>query len=529
MSSNSKDLYVFDVVSYAAGAVLGEKVSISEFKSLIAARGLFQIKNSYNKVNLFLPNLELYPRRSLIFAACWWASSEECSCSDSQGRMLKINLLLLLKSFLVLLLKLPYARLAFWRYRRLLSYCSSKPKTPFFDTSEIAVLKLDESSAKFPSGGHTHAEGLIHGLEKLEKKVNFYSCSHTEENESPRLRRIKLTLKPQLSEFVDMARLHSTSHFIEKISEDFDLRKPSMIYQRYTRYSIEGLFLSRKYKLPLVLEYNGSEVWSVKNWGGRCAYPDLLASAEKASLHGADYIVTVSEASRDELIKMKIAAQKILVVPNGADETKFKPDLDGARIRQELAPKASIVVGFIGSFGVWHGADLLAKAFVETSIGSKQRLHLLMIGSGHRIANVRKKLSETGNENYTLTGAVTREKVPQYLAACDILVAPQVPNPDRTEFFGSPTKLFEYMAMGKAIVASRLGQMSQVLDEEKNALLFEPGNSEDLSHQLKRLIQDEGLRQRLGKAARQKLENSYTWEAHCKKILEGIDSMPPNI
>ena len=68
-----------------------------------------------------------------------------------------------------------------------------------------------------------------------------------------------------------------------------------------------------------------------------------------------------------------------------------------------------------------------------------------------------------------MPGAVAHDRVPALLDACDILVSPHVPLDARRGFFGSPTKLFEYMAMGKGIVASRLGQIGEVLQRRRDS------------------------------------------------------------
>jgi glycosyltransferase involved in cell wall biosynthesis len=117
-----------------------------------------------------------------------------------------------------------------------------------------------------------------------------------------------------------------------------------------------------------------------------------------------------------------------------------------------------------------------------------------------------------------LAGRIPQEKGPVHLAACDILVASHVPNPDSTPFFGSPTKLFEYMAMGKGIVASNLDQIGEVLEHEKTAFLVKPGDVEDLMKGLYALIENEHFRLKLAKNAREVAEK-YTWKEHVKKIF----------
>ena len=109
---------------------------------------------------------------------------------------------------------------------------------------------------------------------------------------------------------------------------------------------------------------------------------------------------------------------------------------------------------------------------------------------------------------------------PTHLAACDILVAPHVPNVDRSKLFGSPTKLFEYMAMGKAIASSALEQMNEVLDDGVIALKAIPGDANDLARVLERLAGDTALRARLGTAARDTAANRHSWREHTRKIVE---------
>src|SRR4029453_5904089 len=108
------------------------------------------------------------------------------------------------------------------------------------------------------------------------------------------------------------------------------------------------------------------------------------------------------------------------------------------------------------------------------------------------------------------------------LAACDILASPHVPNPDGSPVFGSPTKLFEYMAMGKAIVASHLDQIGDVLRHGQTAWMVPPGDVHGLASGLAFLIDDRNLQATLGGAARRDVLAHYTWRAHVKRILDAL-------
>jgi len=116
-------------------------------------------------------------------------------------------------------------------------------------------------------------------------------------------------------------------------------------------------------------------------------------------------------------------------------------------------------------------------------------------------------------------GRIAHEAVPDYLNAADVLLSPHVPMPDGRPFIGSPTKLFEYMAMGKAIVASRLDQLEKVLTHNETALLVEPGDAKQLAAAIRLAAGNAGLRDRLGRQARQAALRNHTWKANAAKVL----------
>jgi glycosyltransferase involved in cell wall biosynthesis len=119
-----------------------------------------------------------------------------------------------------------------------------------------------------------------------------------------------------------------------------------------------------------------------------------------------------------------------------------------------------------------------------------------------------------------LPGAVEQSLGPDYLAACDILICPQIENPDGTKSFYSPIKLFEYMAMGKPIIASKLGQIEDILKHEKTALLITPGSETEIVTSIHRLINDDKLCSLLSENARKEVVSKYTWNKHVERILE---------
>ncbi len=300
----------------------------------------------------------------------------------------------------------------------------------------------------------------------------------------------------------------------------------AFIYQRYCLNNYCGAQLAEKLKIPFVLEYNGSEVWVSNNWGRKVKNQDTAEKIEWFNLISANLIVVVSSPLKDQIVAQGISEEKILINPNGVDPEKYSPSVCGDQIREEYSLGNKIVFGFIGTFGPWHGAEILVKSFgmlMKKCPEYQKRIHLMMIGDGVTMESVKKLVDDYClYENVSLTGLIPHNEGPTYLAACDILVSPHVPNSDGSPFFGSPTKLFEYMAIGKPIVASDLDQIGEILKHDETAHLVTPGDSNALCEGLKHMIENPSSWEKMGQLARQECLNKYTWKSHTEKILEKL-------
>ncbi len=386
----------------------------------------------------------------------------------------------------------------------------------------IFYLRATPGPGTQPGGASSHIKGVTEALIELGARVKLISndaIAGLNESKTPLqiIEPMAAGLTRALFEINNnVAFTRGAVHVIERETPDF-------IYQRYARFGWAGVVASLRTGRPLFLEYNGSEVWVGRHWD-HVGMLDLLERYERLNLDAAARIFVVSEVERRNLESAGVDVDKIVVNPNGVDTDTFRPGVGGDRMREQLGiADAETLVGFVGSFGPWHGVLTLVEAIKEIQATSPVRF--LMVGSGSLLSQVKQLLAKQEQSGRVIfTGAVGHAEVPAFLDACDVLASPHVPLADDTEFFGSPTKIFEYMAMGKGIVASRLGQIGEVLNDGESALLVEPGNARQLREAIVRLAEAPQLRRRLGESARRHALERHTWKRNAQKVLDAYNS-----
>ena len=397
-------------------------------------------------------------------------------------------------------------------------------------------------------GAVAHTSGVVKGLLDSGSEIDFFSAEMP--IALPKNDALKIhSITPQSTYVIprELNHFRYNGHFINAVSSVLG-DTMGFIYQRLSLGNYAGVVLSRRHQLPLVLEYNGSESWLARNWGTPLFLEKLGMRAENACLRHAHLVVTVSDVLKDELVERGVEAARIVSYPNCVDTDLFNPDSfskkEVANIRGRYGiAKDALVVTFVGTFGPWHGAEVFAKSLREIFKKSPKwlknnKLHFMFIGDG-----VRRQIVEdlTSDEDIcrfvTITGLVDQEQTPLHLAASDILVSPHVRNPDGSAFFGSPTKLFEYLASGRPVIASDLGQIGEVLagcphvgelesakdfPEQSCGTLVKPESTEELSSAIKLFTENPEWRKTAGLNARTRALARYTWGHHVQAILDGV-------
>ncbi|MEO5897775.1 MAG: glycosyltransferase family 4 protein [Vicinamibacterales bacterium] len=283
------------------------------------------------------------------------------------------------------------------------------------------------------------------------------------------------------------------------------------------------LRLPRSLRAPLVYESHGYAP------DVATALPELVATANAPSASklkrlaareahvwgAAEGYVTITGGLSAELTKTLGPRSRLAVIPDGV-----RPG------ETATPPPADRIVAYAGHLYAWKGVDVLIRALALLT-----DTRAIIIG-GHEkesdIGRLRALASALGIDGrVTFTGQVAPADVAAHLSRAAVLILPNPASAISTRFT-SPLKLFEYMAAGRAIVASDLPAIREVLRDDENAVLVEPGSAEALASGIRRLLADRTLAFRLARRALADVPQ-YTWDRRAERIealLEAVVKEP---
>jgi glycosyltransferase involved in cell wall biosynthesis len=288
---------------------------------------------------------------------------------------------------------------------------------------------------------------------------------------------------------------------------------PDVVLARYEAFEGAPLLVARALRVPLVWEVNGTAS-EIPQWNPRLVLYPGTGALERWALAAADGLFAVSEELRRELVGQGLDAERITVIPNGADPDRFRPRAEGDAAAIPL-PADAVVVGFLGSFSAWHDVATIT-AIVPPLLAAHPRVHVVLAGADPAALpeTFRRWLPEAGGRVH-LPGLIPIADAPRWMARFDVALSLY---PKLEPFYFSPVKLFEYMACGSAVVATAIGQQETVITSGENGLLAPPADAAAVLRQVTTLVGDAGLRRRLGAAARETIVRGYTWRHNAERI-----------
>lgn len=403
------------------------------------------------------------------------------------------------------------------------------------DKNNKRICYLLHNSLPYSSGGYaTRADGVAQGLKNSGYEVIVITRPGFPIDIKPELKSVRLDLEETISG-ISYRRILSPDRkstagvdYIEKASieleKEFLELKPGVVIAASNHITaIPALIAARKLGIPFFYEVRG--FWEVTRLSREPEYKKtsnyhLMVLYEALTARHADHVFTLTEPMCEELVERGVEENKITLLPNSCDPSRFTPRSRDEGLAKSLGiPNKVPVIGYIGSFVVYEGLELLAAA-----CGMLKRkgieFRLLIVGnentSGNDRGPITKEIQDTAEEMgfsdwLIMPGRVPHEEVESYYSLIDIAPFPRKPWPVCEMV--SPMKPLEALAMEKAVVVSSVRALVEMVKEDETGLVFNKGSVESLAEQLARLIDDPELRLRLGKSGREWVESERTWNS----------------
>lgn len=386
------------------------------------------------------------------------------------------------------------------------------------------VYSLPHPADKLKSeqAGHTiRASAMLGALEKLGHEIVRVEAASSGQSQAAVnvYRKVfkKLLPRPIAMRMRDMARVKYSRGYAQRLLKVIEEHQPDVILETHIAFSLAGKIASEQTGLPLVLD-DVAPSWEEETEYG-VGSKQLARDTHKEVTSQASMLVAVSEAIRGFLVEDGVPNEKIVTISNGIRGDLFHTGVDGKPRRQQYGiDDDAIVIVFLGSFQPFHRVDLLLEAAAK--LETDQKIHLFMVGGDKRVPEYEEMAQKLGlTEKSTFTGRIPYEDVASYIAAGDIAIMPA------TGSYTNPMKLYEYMALGKAVLAPSQPNVIEIATHDENAYLFEMEDLESMTAALKTVIENPSLRDKLGQnAAKLGAENTWmkrgeTLEAGLMKIL----------
>jgi glycosyltransferase involved in cell wall biosynthesis len=293
--------------------------------------------------------------------------------------------------------------------------------------------------------------------------------------------------------------------------------KVDWVYERLASLQILG-WIFQRHGIPWILETSGLFYYEAKVERKSIVLSRIAQIIELWAYRHCDVLVCVTRELKDLIIdKTGIIPEKVIVVPNGVDTTRFDPGLH--------APKRvfnGLTIGFVGALVNWHRLDILINALAELH-NEDIHFNLTVVGDGpmRNKWEMQAKALEL-QDNICFTGQLPWDLVPAYIAGFDLGFIGNAPM-EIGIMYHSPLKLYEYMAMALPVVASSYDDSIMMIEDGKNGYLFRPGDKEDLKSVLRKAFSDRLRWQEIGFAARERVFERASWITRVKSMNSEVE------
>ena len=292
--------------------------------------------------------------------------------------------------------------------------------------------------------------------------------------------------------------------------------KVDWIYERFAVLQALGWTFQLR-GVPWILETNGLIFYEAVTERKAIVLQTVARFLEIWAYRRCDVLVCITEELKQLIMEVGgIPGEKILVVPNGVDIAQFNPELHIPR-----QPAERITIGFVGALVYWHRLDVLLVALSE--MVDDFDFNLVIVGDGPMRKTWEEQTAKLGLQSRVrFTGQVPWDEVPAYISSFDLAYLGYSPL-EIGKMYGSPVKLYEYMAMARVVISSACADALDMISPGKNGYLFEPADKDDLKRVLLGAYRARKRWPDIGAAARARVIEKASWTSRVQDMIARIE------
>lgn len=378
------------------------------------------------------------------------------------------------------------------------------------------------------NGSNVHAIEVFNNLQKL--GVDVFLFTKSSENgsfKSPNIIEVPSThFKFLLSNYLNIF-IYQLSLFSYLIYYSIKL-KPDLFYTRLSGHSISSTIVSSLLRITQVGEVNGLTIDEMIIQGSSKLNIKIARLIENINFSGCSKLITVTSGVKKGLMDIySIPESKIVVINNGANTELFIP-MDKEKVKYDLNLDSSLrYICFVGNLIPWQGVEYLIRA-APLILKEYSDTRFLVVGDGVMKKEWMKLAEDLGLlDKFIFTGRIPYEKVPMYINASDICVAPFIK--ERNSKIGlSALKTYEYLACGKPLIASGIPGVKDLIELSGSGISVAPENPEELAAAVMKLLPDESARNSMGYKGRRYIVENHSWSSVAKRVLDACNDAIKN-
>ena len=304
----------------------------------------------------------------------------------------------------------------------------------------------------------------------------------------------------EVDDYVDIFDVHDLHGWKLKkiIKKPYVVQVPSTYSEAWEKFKINAI---GRFNSAYILSFIGSLI---------------LPKIQKSISKNSDKVIAICDNTKDRLINdYGVPEEKITIIPAGVDINRFNPNNDGKTLRNKLNIDDKKVILCVAKLGYLKGIYYLIEAFRKIADQYKDTI-LVIAGSGNKTEERRLRnlvASLNLRDKVIFTGWVNYDDVPYLYAASDVFVHPSL-------LEGTPLVILEAMATGKPVIATGIAGVPDMITDGIDGFLVEEKNVEQIVEKLSVLLEDEGLCKKIGRNARKKVEEKFSWDMIAEQILE---------